>query len=324
MLGTILRRLTHMIAVLFGISVLVFLIFFVTPGANPAARLAGKNASAETIARVEQQFGLNRPMPVQYALMMKKIFITRNLTSYVNLGEKVVPQVFKAAPVTLSLVGGAAVIWIVFAIGIGAAAAAFRDSWIDRLLMVLSLIGISMPVFWVGTMANLFTQGLWHHTWLFAWVPPLGYVDFSQSPILWFKSLLIPWITLAILYVGLYARVLRAALIETMQEDFIRTARAKGLTERQVLLRHALRCSMVSVVTLFGLDFGVLVGGGALLTEVVFGLQGVGYLTYQALETLDLPMIMATVIYASVFVVVSNAVVDIVYAAFDPRMRLRR
>lgn len=324
MLGTILRRLVHMIAVLFGISVLVFLIFFATPGANPATRIAGKNASPQTIARVEKQFGLNRPLPVQYGLMMDKLFIRRNLTSFVNLGEKVVPQVFSAAPITLSLVAGAAVIWIVFAIIIGAVAAAFRNTWIDRGLMVLSLIGISMPVFWVATMANLVTQGAMHRTLLFSWVPPLGYVDFTKSPFGWFKALIIPWITLAILYIGLYARVLRAALIETMQEDFIRTARAKGLSERRVLLRHALRCSLVSVVTLFGLDFGVLVGGGALLTEVVFGLQGVGYLTYQALETLDLPMIMATVIYASVFVVVSNAVVDIVYAAFDPRMRYRR
>ncbi|MHB1303698.1 MAG: ABC transporter permease [Acidiphilium sp.] len=324
MLGTILRRLVHMIAVLFGISVLVFLIFFATPGANPATRIAGKNASPQTIARVEKQFGLNRPLPVQYGLMMDKLFIRRNLTSFVNLGEKVVPQVFSAAPITLSLVAGAAVIWIVFAIIIGAVAAAFRNTWIDRGLMVLSLIGISMPVFWVATMANLVTQGAMHRTLLFSWVPPLGYVDFTKSPFGWFKALIIPWITLAILYIGLYARVLRAALIETMQEDFIRTARAKGLSERRVLLRHALSCSLVSVVTLFGLDFGVLVGGGALLTEVVFGLQGVGYLTYQALETLDLPMIMATVIYASVFVVVSNAVVDIVYAAFDPRMRYRR
>lgn len=324
MAGTVLRRLAHMIAVLFGISVLVFLIFFATPGADPAARIAGKDASPQTIARVEKQFGLNRPLPVQYALMMKKLFVTRNLTSFVNLGEKVVPQVFKAAPITLSLVSGAAVLWIGFAILIGGLAAAFRGGWIDRLLMVLSLIGISMPVFWVATMANLITQGAFHHTWLFSWVPPLGYIPFARSPLGWFRALVIPWITLAILYIGLYARVLRAALIETLQEDFIRTARAKGLTERQVLLRHALRCSLVSVVTLFGLDFGVLVGGGALLTEVVFGLQGVGYLTYQALETLDLPMIMATVIYASVFVVISNAVVDIVYAAFDPRMRVRR
>ncbi|GAA5266448.1 peptide/nickel transport system permease protein [Acidiphilium sp. MT5] len=324
MLSAIIRRLIHMIAVLFGISVLVFLIFFATPGANPAARIAGRNASPQTIARVERQFGLNKPLPVQYGLMMKKLFITQNLTSFVNLGEKVVPQVFRAAPITLSLVTGAAVIWIGFSVVIGLLAAAFRDTFIDRLLMILSLIGISMPVFWVATMANLITQGRFHHSWLFSWVPPLGYVPFSTSPLGWFKALIIPWFTLAILYIGLYARVLRAALIETMQEDYIRTARAKGLSERQVLIHHALRSAMIGIVTLFGLDFGALVGGGALLTEVVFGLQGIGYLTYQALETLDLPMILATVIYASVFVVMSNAVVDILYAVIDPRARQAR
>ncbi|HQT89312.1 MAG TPA: ABC transporter permease [Acidiphilium sp.] len=324
MLSAIIRRLIHMIAVLFGISVLVFLIFFATPGANPAARIAGRNASPQTIARVERQFGLNKPLPVQYGLMMKKLFITQNLTSFVNLGEKVVPQVFRAAPITLSLVTGAAVIWIGFAVLIGLLAAAFRDTLIDRILMILSLIGISMPVFWVATMANLITQGQFHHSWLFSWVPPLGYVPFNTSPLGWFKALIIPWFTLAILYIGLYARVLRAALIETMQEDYIRTARAKGLSERQVLMHHALRSAMIGIVTLFGLDFGALVGGGALLTEVVFGLQGIGYLTYQALETLDLPMILATVIYASVFVVMSNAVVDILYAVIDPRARQAR
>ena len=324
MLIAILRRLLHMIAVLFGISVLVFLIFFATPGANPATRIAGRNASPQTIARVEKQFGLNKPLPVQYGLMMKKLFITQNLTSFVNLGEKIVPQVFRAAPITLSLVTGAAVIWIGFAVLIGLITAAFRDTLIDRILMILSLIGISMPVFWVATMANLVTQGSLHHTWLFSWVPPLGYVPFSRSPLGWFKALIIPWCTLALLYIGLYARVLRAALIETMQEDYIRTARAKGLSERQVLIHHALRSAMIGIVTLFGLDFGALVGGGALLTEVVFGLQGIGYLTYQALETLDLPMILATVIYASVFVVLSNAVVDILYAAIDPRARQAR
>jgi peptide/nickel transport system permease protein len=323
MLTTIIRRLVHMVFVLFGITVLVFLIFFATPGANPAARIAGRSASPATLARVAAEFGLNKPLPVQYALMMKRLFITGNLTSFVNLGEKVVPQVLHAAPVTLSLVAGAAVIWIAFSVLIGLLAAAFRNTVIDRLLTILTLIGISMPVFWVAEMANLITQGGLHRTALFSWVPPLGYIPLSQSPFGWFKALIIPWFTLAILYIGLYARVLRASLIESMQEDYIRTARAKGLSERQVLTRHALRTSLISFVTLFGLDFGVLVGGGALLTEVVFGLQGVGYLTYQALETLDLPMIMATVIYASVFVVLSNAAVDILYALVDPRVRDR-
>jgi peptide/nickel transport system permease protein len=190
--------------------------------------------------------------------------------------------------------------------------------------MLLGLIGISMPVFWVGEVANLITQSRLHDTILFRWVPPLGYTPLSQDPWLWFKGLLIPWVTLALLYIGIYGRVLRAALIETYQEDFIRTARAKGLGETRIMLRHVLRMSLISFVSLFGLDFGALVGGGALLTEVVFGLQGVGKLTFEALQTLDLPVIMATVMYASFFVVAANALVDVAYLALDPRMRAAR
>jgi peptide/nickel transport system permease protein len=152
-------------------------------------------------------------------------------------------------------------------------------------------------------------------------VPPLGYKNFSDNPKGWFLTLVIPWITLATLYIGLYGRVLRASLIETLQEDYIRTARAKGLSETRIMLRHALRTSLISFVTLFGLDFGALVGGSALLTEVVFGLQGVGKLTYDALVTLDLPIIMTTVMYASFFVVMANALVDLAYILLDPRVR---
>jgi peptide/nickel transport system permease protein len=152
-------------------------------------------------------------------------------------------------------------------------------------------------------------------------VPPLGYVPLTQSPIGWFKALLLPWITLALLYIGIYARVLRSSLIEAQEQDYVRTARAKGLTEKRVMLRHALRTSMIVFVSLFGLDFGALVGGGALLTEVVFGLHGVGWLTYQSLQNLDLPVIMATVMYAAFFVVLANAIVDLVYAYLDPRVR---
>jgi peptide/nickel transport system permease protein len=143
-----------------------------------------------------------------------------------------------------------------------------------------------------------------------------------DDPWEWFKTMIIPWVTLAILYIGIYGRVLRAGIVEANQEDFIRTARSKGLSETRILFRHALRTSLIAFVTLFGLDFGALVGGGALLTEVVFGLQGVGKLTYDALKSLDLPVIMATVVYASFFVVAANAVVDIIYAALDPRVRL--
>jgi peptide/nickel transport system permease protein len=203
----------------------------------------------------------------------------------------------------------------------GVGAAVLRGTVYDPLLMILALIGISMPVFWLGDVANYLSQGKLHNMFLFSWVPPLGYTPLTQDPLRWFAGLVIPWITLSILYIGLYARVLRANLLETSSEDFVRTARAKGLTEPQVLLRHTLRTSMISFVSLFGLDFGALVGGGAILTEVVFGLHGVGYLTYQAFTNLDLPTIMATVVYGSFFIVLANALVDIAYAWLDPRVR---
>jgi peptide/nickel transport system permease protein len=216
---------------------------------------------------------------------------------------------------------GAAVIWVVVSIIMGVAAAVLRGTIFDPMLMVLALIGISMPVFWLGEMANLITQDRYHDTFLFSWVPPLGYTPLTQDPVMWFKHLVIPWLVLSVLYIGLYARVLRADLLETENEDYVRTARAKGLSERRVLLRHTLRTSMISFVSLFGLDFGVLVGGGALLVEVVFGLPGVGLLTYQSLISLDLPVIMATVIYGAIFIVIANAVVDVGYAWLDPRVR---
>ncbi len=316
------RRLVSMILVLFSISVLVFLIFFATPGADPAARIAGRNADQATLQAVRRDFGFDRPLPVQYGLMMKKLFVTRDLTSFVNRGAKVIPQVVEAAPVTISLVIGAAVVWVVFSILIGIVAAVFHGTPLDALLMIVVLIGISMPVFWLGEVVNLLSQSRLHDSFVFSWVPPLGYVPLTESPVGWFKALLLPWLTLSVLYIGIYARVLRASLVESQEEDFVRTARAKGLTERRVMLRHSLRMSMVAFISLFGLDFGALVGGAALLTEVVFGLNGVGKLTYDASQNLDLPVIMATVMYAAFFVVLVNAIVDVVYAWLDPRVRI--
>lgn len=321
MTTAVLQRLGQMIFVMFGISALVFLIFFATPGSDPAARLAGRNASQETIEAIRKEFGFDRPLPVQYGVMMKRLFITQDLTSFVNRGYRIVPAVVAAAPVTLSLVAGAAVLWIVGGIFVGVLAALTRDTLIDRGLMALALIGVSMPVYWLGEMMNLISQSRFHDTWLFSWVPALGYKPLTQDPIGWFKTLVIPWFTLAALYIGIYGRVLRANLVEAYQEDFIRTARAKGLSPARVMLRHALRTSLIPFVTMFGLDFGVLVGGSALLTEVVFGLNGVGRLTYQALLNLDLPMILGTVMYASFFVVIANALVDVVYVLIDPRVR---
>ena len=322
MISVLIRRLVQMVFVMLGISIVSFLIFFATPGADPASRIAGRNASPETLAAVRVSFGLDKPLPVQYVLMMERLFVTRDLTSFVNRGQQVIPEVMEATPITLSLVFGAAIVWIITSILIGVVAAATKNSPLDRILMILGLIGISMPVYWLGEVVNLVTQARLHDTWMFSWVPALGYKPLLDDPWEWFKTMIIPWVTLAILYIGIYGRVLRAGIVEANQEDFIRTARSKGLSETRILFRHALRTSLIAFVTLFGLDFGALVGGGALLTEVVFGLQGVGKLTYDALKSLDLPVILATVIYASFFVVAANAVVDIVYAALDPRVRL--
>jgi peptide/nickel transport system permease protein len=294
MLTFAIRRMLATVVVVFTITILVFMIFFHTPGVDPARKLAGRNPSPETIKAIKHQYGLDRPLPVQYVILMKKLFVSRDLTSYTNQGQRVVPEIVAATPVTLSLVLGAAVIWVVVSILMGVAAAVLRGTVFDPMLMVLALIGISMPVFWLGEMANLITQDRYHDTFLFSWVPPLGYTPFTEDPAMWFKHLVIPWLVLSVLYIGLYARV---------------------------LLRHMLRTSMISFVSLFGLDFGVLVGGGALLVEVVFGLPGVGLLTYQSLISLDLPVIMATVIYGAIFIVFANALVDVAYAWLDPRVR---
>jgi peptide/nickel transport system permease protein len=322
MVAFIVRRLIGLIVVLFAISVLTFLIFFAIPGVDPSRQLAGRNPTPETVAAVKHEFGLDRPLPVRYALMMKRLFISRDLVSYGNQALKVVPALTAAAPVTFSLILGAAIIWIVFGIAIGVLAVVAKGTILDPLIIIVALIGISMPVFWLGQMANLITQDRFHDTFLFSWVPPLGYVPFTQNPWQWFLHLIIPWITLSILYIGFYARVLRGNMLDVANEDYVRTARAKGLSERDVLLKHILRNSLITVVSLFGLDFGVLVAGGALLTEVVFGLPGIGFLTYQSFQSLDLPVIMATVIYGAFFITIANAIVDVIYAGLDPRIRL--
>ena len=317
----VIRRLASMLLVLFAISVLVFVIFFAIPGIDPSRQMAGRNPTPETIAAIKHEFGLDKPLPVQYALVMKHLLVTRDLQSYSNRGVEVVPEILRATPVTFSLIIGAAVIWVVASVIIGVAAAVLRGTLWDPLLMSLALLGIAMPVFWVGEVANLFTQDRWHDTFLFSWVPPLGYTPFTEDPVMWFKHLVIPWITLALLYIGLYARILRSAMVEAEGQDFVRTARAKGISEQRVLGRHELRVSMITFVSLFGLDFGALAAGGALLTEVVFGLPGVGRLTYRSLAGLDLPVIMATVLYGAFFIVIANALVDILYARLDPRIR---
>ena len=307
-------RLLRSLLVVFGISVLVFLIFFATPGADPAARLAGRGASPETLAAVRAEYGLDRPLPVQYAVLMRRLFITRDLPSFVNRGQLVVPAVLRAAPVTLTLAAGAAALWLLAGLGIGVLAAA-RPRW-GGWVTALGLVGVSIPVFWLGEVVNLLTQSRLR-AW-FPWVPPLGIR--AGTPGEWLRSFALPCLTLAMLYAGIYGRVLRTNLVQAYRQDYVRTARAKGISEARVLLRHALRNALTPVLALFGLDLGALVGGGTVLTEIVFGLRGVGRLTYDALTSLDLAMVMAAVLYSAVFVVVMSAVVDAAQGWLDPRL----
>ena len=319
----LISRMGQIVLVLFGISVLVFAVFFSMPGSDPSARIAGRGASPQLVERVRHAYAFDRPLPVQYIVMMDHLFLSRDLTSYVNRGQNVVSEVLSAAPVTLSLVMWASLFWVVGALGVGLTASLFHGRRPDHVLSALALVTLSVPLFWLGGMVNLVTQSRFHDTWLFCWVPALGYTAFGVDPVGWMKGLLLPALTLATPFIGLYGRVLRTELLTALQDDALRTARAKGVGPVRLWVCHALRLSGLSTLSLFGLDFAQLLGGGALLVEVVFALPGVGYLTYQGLNTLDLPLIMATVMYSAFFVVISNAVVDGLYRLLDPRLRGR-
>jgi peptide/nickel transport system permease protein len=308
------RRLIGMIAVLFAISVIVFLIFNVIPNSDPAARIAGKNANPALIARVNADLGLDRPLPVQYLTMMKQIF-TGELTSYAS-DQNVAHQIWNGLPATLSLTIGAAVLWMALAIWFGYLSAVHAGRFTDRALTILSLVGISMPVFWLAAIL------LYYLSFKAQLFPTGSYVPLTDDPLDWLYHLILPWITLAVLYVGFYSRVLRSNMLDAMNEDYVRTARAKGISERQVRIRHVLRNSMIPIVTLFGLDFGMVVGGGAILTETVFNLNGVGLYAGQAIGKLDLPPLMAVTMFGAFFIVLFNTIVDILYAVLDPRIRL--
>jgi len=308
------RRTAGMIAVLFAISVIVFLIFNVIPNSDPAARIAGKNANPALIARVRADLGLDQSLPVQYLTMMKQIF-SGQLTSYAS-DQNVLQHIISGLPVTLSLCLGAALLWMALAIWFGYLSAVHPGSFTDRTLTVLALVGISLPVFWLAAIL------LYYFSFKVPIFPTGSYVSLTKDPAQWLYHLILPWITLAVLYVGFYSRVLRSNMLDVMNEDYVRTARAKGISERQVRLRHVLRNSMIPIVTLFGLDFGAVVGGGTILTETVFNLNGVGLYAGQAIGKLDLPPLMAVTMFGAFFIVLFNGVVDILYAFLDPRIRL--
>jgi peptide/nickel transport system permease protein len=310
----IVRRLFSMILVLFAISILTFFIFMVIPAGDPAVRMAGKSATPTTIAAIRRDWGFDQPVYTQYVKTMKKVF-SGELVSYINQ-RNVLDEIKKDIPRTFSLAIGAAIMWMVIAVAMGLYTAVKAGRFADRGLTVLALIGISMPVFWIGALMNYYLGFKW------GIFPNGGYVPLTQNPWQWFTHLIMPWTALSLLFIGIYSRVLRGNVLDTMNDDYVRTARAKGLSERQVLVRHVLRNSMIPIITLWGLDFGAVLGGGAILTEAVFDIQGVGQYAFDSVNQLDVPPVLAVTMFGAFFIVFLNAIVDVVYAYLDPRIRL--
>jgi peptide/nickel transport system permease protein len=309
----LIRRLIGMVLVLIAVTFLVFVIFVVVPGGDPAVRMAGKNANDQNIANIRETWGFNDPFYYQYATMIKKTF-TGTLISYTNQ-TNVLDQIVQGAPATFSLSIGAAVIWLVFGVLAGVISAVTAGRLSDRLITILALIGISMPVFWLGYVTR----------YVFAEknsiLPDSGYVPFTHNPADWAYHLILPWTVLAILFIGFYGRVLRGNILDAINDDYVRTARAKGLAPRRVLVKHVLRNSLIPIVTLFGLDFAGVLGGGAILTETVFDLHGVGQYTKQSIGNFDLPPIMGVTLFGAFFIVAFSVLVDLFYAYLDPRIR---
>ncbi len=314
MLRFAVRRLVGMVWVLFAVSVLTFLIFNVIPNSSPAQRLAGKNATPVLVKSIEEEWGFDDSLPEQYVTMMKKVF-TGELISYsprVSVQERIVEGI----PATLSLTIGAAILWLAFGVILGYISAVRAGGKLDKFLTGFSIVGISIPVFLLAPVLIYF---LAEKLGIF---PNGGYVPLTEDPWEWLTHLILPWFTVAILSIGFYSRVLRSNMLDAMSEDYVRTARAKGLSENQVMRRHVLRNSLIPIVTLFGLDVGATIGGTAILTEVLFTLNGVGGYAAESILKLELPPIMGVTLYGAFFVVLFNALVDIAYAYLDPRVRL--
>src|SRR2546430_2199838 len=308
------RRIAAMIMVLFLISVLTFLLFEAIPNGDPARRLAGRLATASEIQQIRHKYGFDKPLPVQYARTMKNIF-TGQAYSYTQ-GFNVLDEIRAGLPATLSLALGAGILWLLASILVGTIAAIKAGRYADRVLTVLAMVGVSFPPFFLGAVLIYF---LGYKASIF---PLGGYVKFTTNPWQWFTHMVLPWFTLSVLFVGFYSRVLRSTILDTINEDYVRTARAKGLSERHVLIRHILRNSLIPIISLWGLDVAQVIGGGAILTESVYNLHGVGQLAAESIGRLDIVPILAIVLLTAFAVVILAAVVDILYAFLDPRIRL--
>ncbi len=320
MLRYIIRRLLWVFVTLLLITMLTYLIFFVMPPTDPAINFAGKQPTPELVAEVKRQFGLDKPMVVQYGLFVKRIFLGDEygwpgLGFSFNTRSALKPIIFDRLLVTMQLALGAAILWLMIGIPIGILSALRPRSIFDRAAMGFALFGVSAPVFFVGPVALYI---FWFHL---GWLPGTGFYSIGQYGFgQWFIHMIMPWSVLALAYAAFYARMTRGNLMETMGEDYVRTARAKGLSERRVVLKHGLRASLTPIVTILGLDLGGLLGG-ALITETVFNLQGIGNYAVQSVFSGDLYAILDVTIIAAFFVTFANLVVDVIYAFLDPRVR---
>ena len=334
MIFFIIRRLILTVFLLLLVSIITFAIFFLVPrlagqtAYQLAAQYVGKTPTPDAIRAVEIKLGLNDPLYLQYGRYIKGIVVGIHYNNGPDVSycpfpcfgysfrnqQPVWPQLVIAAPVTLSLALGAAVLWLIGGVSIGVLSALRRGSIFDRFSMGIALAGVSLPVFFTG----LISLELFSYKWPI--FPDVHYVPLTSNPLLWARNLVLPWITLAFLYAALYARLTRAGMLETMGEDYIRTARAKGLPERKVIVKHGMRAALTPIVTIFGLDLGLLLGG-AILTETTFSFPGLGQFTILAIQNQDLPEIQGVVMLAAFFIVIANMIVDILYAVVDPRVR---
>ncbi|WP_203887621.1 ABC transporter permease [Planotetraspora kaengkrachanensis] len=336
MVTYIIRRLIWSVVMLSIVSIITFAIFFLVPrlaGATSedlAARYVGRTASAEQVKVAAEKLGFNDPLVVQYGRFAKGIVAGADYDygpgvehcpapcfGYSFLTRLPVwPDLLDRLPVTVSLAIGAALIWVIAGVATGVLSALRRGSFFDRAAMGIALAGVSLPIFFTGIVSLVvFSYGL-HIT-----APGNTYTPFLDNPATWAYNLLLPWITLAFLYAAGYARLTRAGMLETMGEDYIRTARAKGLPERVVVAKHGLRGALTPILTIFGLDLGLLLGG-AVLTESTYSLPGMGKYAIDAIGHQDLPQVMGVTLVAAFFVVFANLVVDLLYAVVDPRVRL--
>jgi len=313
------RRLAFMVVVLFLISVGVFALFYAHPG-NPARTIAGRQASAQQVQLIAHRLGLDQPLLSRYGHFADRLFLHADLGTDFQNGEPVRSELATRLPATASLTAGAALLWLAMGIPIGVQAATRPRSARDRFATAFALIGLSMPTFVLGLLALyvLFFSLTKAGVSLF---PGSGYVPLTQDPLQWLRHLVLPWFTLALVSAATYSRLTRGSLIETMSEDYIRTARSKGLREWRVVYRHGMRSAMTPVLTQLGIDVGALLGG-AIVVESVFSINGIGKFAVDSILSDDQPVIIGAVLLGTFFVVAANTLVDLLYAVLDPRVRL--